>query len=628
MKPDFLRIFRKKKKLSVPLLMIMWLLVVITLWQLLSVAVVYRLSQQPYQECRSLPGLFASENYLQASAAAKNCFLAIGELSARLPQIDRRFGGGFHSLFYKINNLLFALADVISDSQEAAVLLSGKNNDNGWSYFLKNYPAFSALNSRFSSHLQSLLTALQRDFPLLGRLLKNRLNSLVLMSRTSLAWKNLEPFGQLLSLSLGENQEKTYLLFFQNSAELRPTGGFWGSYGLLKVANGKIISLTVDDIYHLDAKLQDLPAPPAPLKKYLQVEKWYLRDANWSPDFAEAAQLGQKLYHQAMPGSAPLAGVIAITPQLVEDLLAYLGPIVLDGQSYSRENFIEELQLEVEKNYQTKNIPAWNRKDILQVLADKFLEKLPSSVVTFADTAALVDIIRNNLAQKNIIMYFNEPKPQAIVRKNNWGGLINPNFDDYLAVIDSNLASFKTDQYIERKLTYVVEQENPASAASALIATLTINYSHRGNFDWKTTRYRTYTRVYVPPDSQLLFSAGAMDNDRSSEPGQVDIYHEFGKTVFGAFIAVEPQQGGSLIFRYRLPAGIRRSLQNGQYRLLWQKQAGVENQSIELNIKVFWPITMAFWQNSDYYILNDQLFIHETPFRQDCHLIINKATNP
>ena len=36
--------------------------------------------------------------------------------------------------------------------------------------------------------------------------------------------------------------------------------------------------------------------PPEPLKKYLRVPSWYMRDSNWSPDFAVSAMNVEKFY--------------------------------------------------------------------------------------------------------------------------------------------------------------------------------------------------------------------------------------------------------------------------------------------------------------------------------------------
>ena len=42
------------------------------------------------------------------------------------------------------------------------------------------------------------------------------------------------------SVMKNDNQERAYLVLLQNSAELRPGGGFLGQYAIIKIKNGKI----------------------------------------------------------------------------------------------------------------------------------------------------------------------------------------------------------------------------------------------------------------------------------------------------------------------------------------------------------------------------------------------------
>ena len=44
----------------------------------------------------------------------------------------------------------------------------------------------------------------------------------------------------------------------------------------MKVASGEVVSLKTDNVYNLDNAADKLPAvtPPAPLAKYLKVQRW------------------------------------------------------------------------------------------------------------------------------------------------------------------------------------------------------------------------------------------------------------------------------------------------------------------------------------------------------------------
>ena len=86
---------------------------------------------------------------------------------------------------------------------------------------------------------------------------------------------------------LGHDGARRYLVIAQNPAELRPTGGFLGTYGILTLDDGRIASLEFHDVYTLDDQ-QGMPyqEPPEELAAYLLGRgSWELADANWSPDF-------------------------------------------------------------------------------------------------------------------------------------------------------------------------------------------------------------------------------------------------------------------------------------------------------------------------------------------------------
>jgi ABC-type Fe3+-hydroxamate transport system substrate-binding protein len=142
----------------------------------------------------------------------------------------------------------------------------------------------------------------------------------------------------------------------------------------MTIKNGDIISLETKDSYHLD-----MPSvgkwqlePPAPIKKHLGVENWYLRDSNWSPDWPSAARQIEKIYKgesRAIGLPEPnFSALIAINPDFIADLLRLVGPITIDNETYYPENFQPLLQYNVEVAYKDKDISSWDRNNIINDL--------------------------------------------------------------------------------------------------------------------------------------------------------------------------------------------------------------------------------------------------------------------
>ncbi len=391
---------------------------------------------------------------------------------------------------------------------------------------------------------------------------------------------DLLPLAKLLPALSGYPQPSNYLILLQNNDELRPTGGFIGVYGLMTVRNGELSTLQTDDSYHVDmpAVGQWRMDPPAPIKKYLKVENWYLRDANWSPDWPSAATKITEIYRgekAAIGSSTPeFSGVIAITPDLVADLIALVGPISIQGEIYQPENFQELLQYNVEVAYKDRNISSWNRKDIVNDLLAELKKRLLALPVSrWPD---LLKTINQNIAAKNIQLYFSNPNQEILANNLGAAGQVKNSPSDYLLVVDANMGAFKSDAVVKKTISYTLKQDS-----SGLSANLILNYKHEGGFDWRTTRYRSYTRVYAPLGSRLQ---GINGLDEATADISTTDDSGLNKTIFGFFLTVEPGSSRELSINYSLPAKILEQFNSKTYQLLVAKQAGRRTEGLKINL--------------------------------------------
>jgi len=434
------------------------------------------------------------------------------------------------------------------------------------------------------------------------------------------------PIVKIVPQLAGYPESKTYLFLLSNNAELRPAGGFIGTYGILKVADGEFVNFDTHDVYAIDGPSEEFlhVTPPPPIHKYLKVNNWYMRDSNWSPDFPTAAEKTLWFYSEEANGisqhrgapipEAPLVnfnGVISINPTLVADLLGVVGPITIDNQTFNSENLIDVLEYQVEVAFLAEGIPRAQRKEIIAVLADELMDRLFN--LPASQWIDVIQIMEKRLEDKHMIVYEKDPDIQDALVAQNWAGEVIQTDGDYVLVIDANLASLKTDPFVERDIKYNLSfNEN-----NELEATVTIHYKNTATFTWKTTRYRTYTRVYAPEGSEIISVAGHLRDDRLAnpnlEPGEVDVYDELGKTVFGAFTSIEPGREGELVFRYKLPEDLSKDILKGNdYNLYFQKQAGTAGHGLTLelefdkNLKQATPPELeADWGDQTYYLETD-----------------------
>jgi hypothetical protein len=165
---------------------------------------------------------------------------------------------------------------------------------------------------------------------------------------------------------------------------------------------------------------------------------------------------------------------------------------------------------------------------------------------------------------------------------------------------------------MEKNIKYILNEELDGK----LKAIVKIDYKNNGWFDWQTTRYRTFTRVYVPLDSVLLTSAGLNVPPAISDK---DVQISNPKTYFAGFISVEPGKQGTLVFEYYLPENISQDVKTkNNYSLLLQKQPGNNINKFEAEFNFINPIKSVsgdgnirveknkiYWDNNlekDYYL--------------------------
>jgi len=389
------------------------------------------------------------------------------------------------------------------------------------------------------------------------------------------------PLIKLLPALSGYPQVSRFLIIMQNNDELRPAGGFIGVYGKLDVKDGEIQHLETDDSYHLDmpASISDKwqLLPPPVLAKYLEVEKWYLRDANWSPDWPQSARQIEKIYDgvSGVSGQAahPFTAIIGITPDLVANLISLVGPISVRGETYTPDNFQSLLQYNVEIAYREQDISQWDRKDII----DELLVELKSRLFSLpADKwSNLLEVVSGAISKKDFQIYFSNKSWQAIASELGASGTVANTDSDFLMIVDANLAAFKSDAVVQKDVSYQVKE-----TVRGLEAELHLRYKHEGGFDWRTTRYRSYTRILAPQGSRLISLDGV--EEKTANPS-IEEEEELGKTSFGFFFTVEPGAEREIILSYTLPDRIAEQWHRGDYTLIVQKQAG--RRTRELNVR-------------------------------------------
>ncbi len=389
--------------------------------------------------------------------------------------------------------------------------------------------------------------------------------------------------SEVLKDFFGFTSVKTYLILFLNNTELRPGGGFIGAYAIVRVDKARFSLLKVEGTEILDNYAPSFVAePPAPLKKYVLVDRWNFRDANWSPDFALSSQKALELYHKEGGLAAKdINAVIGITPTVLEGVLGITGPITVDGQTFNRTNFTERLEYQVEKGFLEQGKTALERKDILGDLGKVLESRLKTDL--FKHWSAYWALARRMLGEKQVMVYSTNPDTQTKVAALGWSGEMTPVTGDYLLYADANLAALKTDAVMKRSIAYTI---TPTSSGR-FVAEVAMRYEHTGKINWRISRYRSYARVFVPAGSKLVDVVGGV----AKTP--IDQGIEASRQWFGTLVDVAPGAQADLRFKYYVAPTVAAQIQQGDYALSIQKQLGTNGVGLTLGLNFGRPVVAA-----------------------------------
>ncbi|MEI7741966.1 MAG: DUF4012 domain-containing protein [bacterium] len=422
----------------------------------------------------------------------------------------------------------------------------------------------------------------------------------------------ISPLAQALSLAsemLGATAPKRYLLLFQNSEELRPTGGFIGSFALLDVKQGAITNLEIpgDGSYNLQGRQTKRVLAPEPLR--VLSPQWQFQDSNWFFDFRDSARKAAEFYARA--GGPSVDGVISINSRLMEDLLAITGPMEIPGtkEIVDSENFTETAQRLAQFDYdKAENKP----KAFIAKLAPEILKN-----ITNGDSdkfMALSKLFSTSLHDKELQVWSANEETATVLHDFGWDGAVLDYDYDYLALVNTNIAGGKTDGVITETIT----DTTTINEDGRITKNVEVRRTHNGVKGNKLTgdTNTTYHRLYVPKGSKLISVVGSVptpihkfgsdetlgdDEDLMTPSEKYDF--------FDAWSELKPGKSITLRFAYELPPQPNGRL--AAFSTIYDVQSGT---SRTVNHTITYPPSWKLLWHDDNLKASDKTLSFERPF--------------
>jgi len=415
--------------------------------------------------------------------------------------------------------------------------------------------------------------------------------------------------GQNLTLSGGK---KSYLILFLNNAEIRPGGGFVGSFARADLENGQITKIDFEkNIYTLDKAFLAAGNKVTPPKELQALgDSWTMRDSNMSADFAESAKKVAWFYQQESGDNVD--GVIAIDTTLFINLLKIVGPIDMPEYNLmiSDKNFLSDVQYQVEIGYY-QNQENWSENQPKKILADmmpKFITLITAGGVKQKEiNSELFEAI----CEKHLLFYLKNSKLEDLIDGIGASGKIRNSSGDYLYPVDANIGGYKSSLEIEKNVRQDVLIKNSGDVEEKI----SILRKHNGSYDWPDGINNNYLKIYLPMAVKVKsveFSGGDNNPRSDSNLAEEEKYSsdlEFGKTVVGFWQNTKPGEQSQSTITFVRENAIQTGNDQFDYQITIQKQPGVE--------KFNWALYLVYpegWkpQNVENYdAKNHQIFLKE-----------------
>lgn len=295
----------------------------------------------------------------------------------------------------------------------------------------------------------------------------------------------------------GEQGPRRYLFLSQNPDEVRPTGGFIGTYGVLSADAGRLQLERYDAIESWTGNRPSAEVPPeqvgSPFRYHNPPLRRTLGNVNSTPDWPQVAQLAARLWQAG--GEAPVDGVISFTPAFLGRVLSVVGPVTVAsyGETVTAANLNERLDLYTQE---TTPPPGADRKDFVAALAETVMRRLLDAPAR--QWEPLGRAMGKAFSAREALAWSSDPQVATALAERGWDGAFPAHDGDFFYNSEFQYAA-KNGRGIRRVYDHTVALG--ADGAARVTTTITItNTEAPGPANASTLAYLT---IYGPEGGVL-----------------------------------------------------------------------------------------------------------------------------
>jgi hypothetical protein len=304
-------------------------------------------------------------------------------------------------------------------------------------------------------HTAALKTRSLDRYRLFGRLGSTRDALEAELARAQTRTSRAEQAVGLLLWTVGADGPNRLLIVSQNPDEVRPGGGYLGTYGVLEARAGHVVLSSYSAMgpwvsAHPQAVI---PVGEAPSVFHFARQDQELPNANATPDWPTSAGVLMELWERG--GEMPANGVLSLSPQTMARIVSVLGPVNMSvyGEVVTGRNLIDRV------NHYTHRAAvlgesAAARKQFVVDLAHTVVQRMlhaPSS-----SWLSLGRAIGDAFDAGESVMWSPRAPARGLLDDLGWQGALPATVGDFYAEAEFAFAS-KNGSDLRRTFTHVVD---------------------------------------------------------------------------------------------------------------------------------------------------------------------------
>ncbi len=334
-------------------------------------------------------------------------------------------------------------------------------------------------------------------------------------------WESAGSFLPVVRQIIGDGSDKLYILACQNSAEIRPSGGFPGSVAFINIKDGWLFLdefMSIYDImYYRTPRSAKITSTEEDIFGMWLYNPW---DAGFDPHFPRVCEIWQAGLEEKC--GITVDGYISLTPAIVQEMMQFVDPITLsDGTVIDATNTTKVLQHDIYYNYFTEETKKMNEVELDEVNqeVDALFAEAAKSVLfeilsnlKLDNVKPLLDIVEESRKDRVLMIWMADEDAQEVIEEYGFDGGLNddpehPEVGIFFGNTDPSKLGWFVDMTAEIGEAEYNEKDDTNSYEVTIVIKNTIEKSDLSSHKYILGSYRGSMRMYLhlfsPADGSL-----------------------------------------------------------------------------------------------------------------------------